>query len=215
MVHKIEEVMKILAIETSADICSVAISTENFFGEYSVAGKNLHDIFLAEFVRRILKDSKIKAEDLDYVAISSGPGSFTGLRIGAALVKGLCYGTEKPKLLSVPTMDAYAWSALYFTKIFDINQITAIIPSNKNKYYMREFDNQAIPTNEILIINEEEKEELVQNSFIVGPDFKEITGRDIIEYAKSHLENTIDADKFEPLYVQDFTPTVSPKKLSI
>lgn len=207
--------MKILAIETSSIICSVAISTKSFFGEYTVSGNNLHDVFLADFVKRILIDAKITIKELDYIAISSGPGSFTGLRIGAALVKGLCFGTDKPQLVSVPTMNAYANSSLFFTKMFKINGICAVIPSHKNLFYIQKFNNKGTPISKIEVKTKEETDDLVNTSFIVGPEFKEITAKDILDYAKNNLDNIVNAEEFEPIYVQEFEPNVNPKTLKI
>lgn len=95
----------ILNIETSTDVCSVAVSNDGecIFNEEDHNGPN-HAVKLGIFVDQALSFVDNHAIPLDAVAVSYGPGSYTGLRIGVSMAKGICYG-RNVKLLSVPTLE--------------------------------------------------------------------------------------------------------------
>jgi len=94
----------ILHIETSTDVCSVAVSKDGFllFEKTDHSGPN-HAESLGTYVDEALAKVEEKKLKLEAVAVSSGPGSYTGLRIGVSMAKGVCYGSDA-KLLSVPTL---------------------------------------------------------------------------------------------------------------
>jgi len=99
----------ILNIETSTTNCSVSLSKE---GETLVLkednnNKYSHAERLHSYIDEVLIKSKIKFSDLDAIAVSKGPGSYTGLRIGVSAAKGLCFAIDKP-LISVATLEALA-----------------------------------------------------------------------------------------------------------
>ena len=97
--------MKVLGIETATQVCGVGLAgDEGLLAEYRIVGKTIHAEHLPHAVETILKDAGVSAENLDAIAVSMGPGSFTGLRIGMGVAKGLALGLEKP-LVAVPTMD--------------------------------------------------------------------------------------------------------------
>jgi tRNA threonylcarbamoyladenosine biosynthesis protein TsaB len=99
----------ILCLETATTKCSVALSVngsviaiqEDSSKDYS------HAEMLHPFINKVLTASNCKKEDLDAVAVSKGPGSYTGLRIGVSAAKGLCYALDIP-LLSIPTLESLA-----------------------------------------------------------------------------------------------------------
>ena len=95
----------ILNIETSTAVCSVAVSNdaECIFNKEDHSGPN-HAVKLGVFIDEALSFIDNHAIPLDYVAVSSGPGSYTGLRIGVSMAKGVCYALDLP-LLSVPTLE--------------------------------------------------------------------------------------------------------------
>ncbi|HKJ49625.1 MAG TPA: tRNA (adenosine(37)-N6)-threonylcarbamoyltransferase complex dimerization subunit type 1 TsaB, partial [Christiangramia sp.] len=100
----------ILCLETATTNCSVGIAKdgrlltlkEDNSKNYSHAEK------LHVFINEALSEAGITAEDLDAIAVSKGPGSYTGLRIGVSSAKGLCYSLDIP-LISVPTLDLLAY----------------------------------------------------------------------------------------------------------
>ncbi len=99
---------RILAVETTGDICSIALLIgDDVVHEINIKQKHVHSEMIYEIIKDILKYGKISAEDLDWIAVSIGPGSFTGLRIGLAAVKGIAFGANVP-IVPVPTFDAFA-----------------------------------------------------------------------------------------------------------
>ena len=94
----------ILHIETSSSVCSVAVSEDShvIFKEEDFSGPN-HAERLGTYVDEALSFADSHAIPVDAVAVSSGPGSYTGLRIGVSMAKGVCYGFQIP-LISVPTL---------------------------------------------------------------------------------------------------------------
>lgn len=102
----------ILNIETSTSVCSVALSEGEkvIFEKASFEGPS-HAALLGVYVEEALKEAKAKGRKLDAVAVSSGPGSYTGLRIGASVAKGLCFGFGIP-LIGIHTLDILADTAI-------------------------------------------------------------------------------------------------------
>ncbi len=94
----------ILNIETSTDVCSVAVSNDAdcIFSKEDHSGPN-HAVKLGQFVEEALSFTDNHAIPLDAVAVSGGPGSYTGLRIGVSMAKGVCYG-RGITLLGIPTL---------------------------------------------------------------------------------------------------------------
>ena len=101
----------ILTIETTTKNCSVALfkDQELIKLKEEVSEKYIHAEKLTLFIKEVIGFSKINLQDIGAVAISKGPGSYTGLRIGTAIAKGLCYALEIP-LISVSTLKAMAFS---------------------------------------------------------------------------------------------------------
>ncbi|KIR02693.1 Inactive metal-dependent protease [Lachnospiraceae bacterium TWA4] len=101
--------MKLLAIESAAVTASVAIITDDTLtAEYSVSFKKTHSQTLLPMIDEIVSMIGLDLNELDAIAISGGPGSFTGLRIGSATAKGLGLALNKP-LIHIPTLDAMAY----------------------------------------------------------------------------------------------------------
>lgn len=102
--------MKILAIESSAMTASVAIADEDrIIAEYTTNFKKTHSQTLMPMIDEIIKRTETDPGELDAIAVTKGPGSFTGLRIGAATAKGLGLALGKP-LIPVPTLAALAYN---------------------------------------------------------------------------------------------------------
>ena len=102
--------MKILAIDSTALVASVAIcEDEVLLGEVTLNNGNTHSETLLPTVEFLLSHLSLTRDDIDLFALSEGPGSFTGVRIGAATVKGLAFGTRKP-CVGVSTLEALAYN---------------------------------------------------------------------------------------------------------
>ncbi|HVW96996.1 MAG TPA: tRNA (adenosine(37)-N6)-threonylcarbamoyltransferase complex dimerization subunit type 1 TsaB [Mucilaginibacter sp.] len=96
----------ILQIETATPVCSVALAKNGaVIAERSISGRNPHAEAITGFIDEIIAEAEIKIGDIDAVAVSCGPGSYTGLRIGISTAKGLCFALDKP-LIAVETLEA-------------------------------------------------------------------------------------------------------------
>ena len=100
----------LLAIETAFDRCSVALSRSGSVQAVEHPASRVHAEQLAPMIASLLSASEIDPEAIDVVALSEGPGSYTGLRIGASTAKGLCFGNGA-SLVAVPTLEALAYTA--------------------------------------------------------------------------------------------------------
>lgn len=100
--------MNILHIETSTVTCSVALSMDGLLISYRDHHEhNAHASMLTIFIREVVEKAGLGMEELHAVAVSKGPGSYTGLRIGVSVAKGICYALDIP-LIAVNTLDAMA-----------------------------------------------------------------------------------------------------------
>ena len=103
--------MKILAFETSAKAASAALLEDGrLLGEYYQNSGQTHSRTVMKLAKDLLDNCDLSPAELDLIAWANGPGSFTGVRIGAAAAKGLCWGRELP-CVPVSTLEAMAWSA--------------------------------------------------------------------------------------------------------
>lgn len=104
--------MHLLLLETATPVCSVALACDSkVVAQRQSSEPNAHSARLSVFVQEVLDEAHLQPHDIDAVCVSSGPGSYTGLRIGVSSAKGFCYALSVP-LLSVPTLHGMA--AQYF-----------------------------------------------------------------------------------------------------
>ncbi|MGC2064183.1 MAG: tRNA (adenosine(37)-N6)-threonylcarbamoyltransferase complex dimerization subunit type 1 TsaB [Thermodesulfovibrionales bacterium] len=103
--------MKILAIETSTMLGGIAIADDRrgLIAEARLNVKTTHSERLMTVIGQVVEQSGLLLGEIDIFAVASGPGSFTGLRIGLSTAKGLAYATERP-IVTVPTLEAFAWN---------------------------------------------------------------------------------------------------------
>lgn len=127
---------KLLAIETSGSVCSAAVSIDgHLVSSVEVLRPNIHDEALSDITQTACRYADIPVADLDIVAVSSGPGSFTGLRIGAAFAKGLCYDGA-PKLFDVPTHSSLIAASLEVATVKNARSIMCAIASHRDLVYV-------------------------------------------------------------------------------
>jgi tRNA threonylcarbamoyladenosine biosynthesis protein TsaB len=155
--------MTILGIETSTAVCSVGLArlssgsigrqTNEFdllSSEKSLVESHIHSEKLLTLIQELCDEQKLKLSQLDGVAVSIGPGSFTGLRIGLSTAKGLCYALEKP-LLAVPTFDSIAQSVLQ--KHPDDKRIIVCIDAKQREYYIGAYEHINGTVQEVLSVH--------------------------------------------------------------
>lgn len=211
----------ILSIETSGNLLGIGITdTVKHIAKVEYFMPNLHDRLLAKTVNSVLNDLKISFESIKAVAVSAGPGSFTGLRIGLAFAKAICFD-EGIQFIPVPVLDAFAFSAKPYLDALSCKKIIATVPSHKNLLYYREYNKDLTPTGEIVMEEMESFQKLdFSETLIVGdfsvfeseyktlPLLNKLNIENIMnfadkQYADSNFTNAAD---FEPIYVQEFIP---------
>lgn len=106
-------VLTILGIDTSGKIASVAVSTEErVLSQTTVYTKLTHSQVILPICRDVLKNAGLELSDVDGIAAAAGPGSYTGLRIGIAAVKAMCFALDKP-CVGISTLESLAYNVLH------------------------------------------------------------------------------------------------------
>lgn len=169
-----------------------------------------------------MSDHELTWDGVDAVAVSSGPGSFTGLRIGISLAKAICM-SGRPKLVGVPTLPALAAEAASRHVSNDVSRIVVAYPSQRGQLYAQTFDAYGMEQTEAVLIAAGDFHVLVNEGTLVcsTDSLPEVCADRItvipmradylIPTASRMLERgqVQDSDSFVPLYVQDFVPKTS------
>lgn len=130
----------ILSIETSAKVCSVAIHSDgNLVSEREIHIEHSHASKLAVLIDEVIRESDILTKRLAAVAVSSGPGSYTGLRIGTSTAKGLCYAWNVP-LISIGSLELLAHQMI--TQSTTSAFLCPMIDARRMEVYCEVFDSQ-------------------------------------------------------------------------
>ncbi len=227
--------MYILHIETSTNVCSVALSEGKncIFSKSDYTGMN-HATLLSPFIADAFDYIKSLNKKLDAVAVSSGPGSYTGLRIGVSTAKGLCYGLDIP-LIAVSTLEIMTIQAISMIEKDQSVLFCPMIDARRMEVYTAIYNSKGIIQKEISaeIINEDAYGEYLQNQTVYffgnGSDkCKETLTHpnacfisDIVPLAENMIEPAYksfnnksfeDVAYFEPFYLKEFQAT-TPKKI--
>ena len=126
--------VKILALESSAVAASVAVTEdERLLGQSFQNSGLTHSRTLMPLCEDLLRNMDLKLEDMDLIAVAHGPGSFTGLRIGVATVKGLAWASEKP-CVGVSTLEAMAWTVAHMG-----GEVCPVMDARRNQVYNARF----------------------------------------------------------------------------
>lgn len=150
--------MKILAVDTSSSVAAVAIMDEReLLGEFILNHKMTHSQKLIPMIDMIFKNLGICPEEIDIYAASSGPGSFTGLRIGITTIKAMAFAAKKP-VVSIPTLDALAYNVPYTESLvcpmMDArnNQVYTALYKNEKGIQMNISEYMGVPVQELVQI---------------------------------------------------------------
>lgn len=224
---------QILQIETATTVCSVALATNGIVVAYKqVDQRNIHAEVITRYIDELINTAGLKYTDLDAIAISSGPGSYTGLRIGVSTAKGLCYALDKP-LIAIETLAAMA-NGIIADSSLSIDENTLLCPmidARRMEVYTALFDlsGKKVKDTAAEIINEQSFDEYLENNEILffgdgaekcqsilgnNPNAQFINGftnsatyltRQAAEkFATKDFE---DVAYFEPFYLKDFLIT--------
>ena len=224
-----KRVSYILNLETATKNCSVAIAKDGktiLCKEMAEAGYS-HAEKLHVFIEDCLQELQLTSKDLSAVAVSQGPGSYTGLRIGVSAAKGLCFALDIPLIaidtlqvlasqvsisegIIIPMIDARrmeVYAAIFNSKLEKIREVQAEIIT----------ENSFVQSNETIHFigdcSEKAKTVLTSQNFIfhdemVYPSAKEMA---FLSFKKFQEKDFVDVAYFEPYYLKDFMITISKK----
>lgn len=139
----------ILHLETSTDVCSVSLSEDgaSLFTKEDFIGPS-HAVTLGVFVDEVLSMADSAGKPLDAVAFSCGPGSYTGLRIGASMAKGICYGRNLP-LIALPTLKVLSVPVLLNDELPEEALLCPMIDARRMEVYSAIYDRALNPLKEV------------------------------------------------------------------
>ena len=212
----------ILNIETATKNCSVAIANDGkvvCYKEIATEGYS-HAEKLHVFIEKVLKEAQITYKDLDAIAVSKGPGSYTGLRIGVSAAKGLCYALDIP-LIAIDTLEVLATQVEIEEGI-----IIPMLDARRMEVYGAIFNSNHEKIREVAaeIISEDSFSDIQEKIHIIGdcqdklktvltlgnfiflenivyPSSKEMAELSFSEFQNGNVE---DLAYFEPFYLKDF-----------
>ncbi len=151
--------MKILALDTSGLTASVAVAEDGrLVAQYSIQYKTTHSQILMPMMESIRELTGLDLQTIDAIAVAAGPGSFTGLRIGAATAKALCLALKKP-LVPIPTVDGLAYN-LYGSDAY----ICPMMDARRGQVYTGIYHFEAVASNKALASETSSKESAEESS---------------------------------------------------
>lgn len=231
----------ILNIETSTTVCSVSLAKDGeILGFRESADEKSHAKLLTVYIDEIIKEQKVDFKDIDAVAVSMGPGSYTGLRIGVSTAKGLCYAKDIP-LIAINTLQSMAHGVInrfnedeQAVNNFEESLLVPMIDARRMEVYSSIFNTKGETVREIKaeIIEESSFSELLEKQQLIffGDGSSKIkntvTHKNAIylddigtsslymcELAEEAFKNKKfeNVAYFEPFYLKDFVAT-TPKK---
>lgn len=233
---------RILQIETSTEVCSVALSENGnlLFLKESLEGLN-HSELLTVFIEDLLAENKIEISTIDAVAVSKGPGSYTGLRIGVSVAKGICYALHIPlismnslrilgtytaenadrylpdsandNLLFCPMIDARRLEV--YTALYNMHgkEINPVTAEIIHEDFLAEY----LENNRILFFGNGAKkcEKIIThpNALFNGPATTSAQFMSTIALGKYNKNEFEDVAYFEPFYLKNFVATIPKNKI--
>ena len=226
----------ILHIETSTAVCSVAVSEDGqtIFVQEDMKGPS-HAVSLGVFVDEALSFIDSHAIPLDAVAVSCGPGSYTGLRIGVSMAKGICYGRNVP-LIGIPTLEVLCVPVLLYHELPEDAYLCPMIDARRMEVYTAFFDrnNQKVIDTKAEIVDENSFADLLAGHkiyffgngsdkvrmLLTAPNAHfmgqvETSAQHMIPLAEELFgrQEFVDVAYFEPFYLKDFIATTPKKKV--
>jgi tRNA threonylcarbamoyladenosine biosynthesis protein TsaB len=225
----------LLQIETATTSCSVALAQDGVvLGFREINARNIHAEVITVYIDELVKNAGITYNAIDAVAVSCGPGSYTGLRIGVSTAKGLCFALDKP-LIAVETLAAMASGAVAANTIEEGTLLCPMIDARRMEVYTAIFDatgkvikptaaeiidgnsfSEILAGNKVLFFGdgaEKCRETLSHNANAVFlPDFVN-SAVHLTQTALAKFNNAdfVDVAYFEPYYLKDFIAGVSKK----
>lgn len=228
---------KILCIETGTTVCSVAIGDENgLLGDREVSDPRAHSTQLPLLISELLHSSKLSVKQLDAVAVNKGPGSYTGLRVGVSMAKGICYSAGIP-LIGIGSLHSMAVGFILSDSSISAEALLCpMIDARRMEVYSALFNTLGEPISDVkaLVIEENSFNEYLEHQkvFFFGDgsvkcknvitnqnaifiDRFEPSARFMLPLAlKAYInEEFDDTAYFEPFYLKDFVATTPKNKI--
>ncbi len=227
---------RIILIETSTSLCSTALVEDGkVVCERLSSEPRAHASMTAPYVNEMLKERGLGVKDCSAVAVSKGPGSYTGLRVGVSTAKGLCFGAGIP-LISVGTLDTLVWQAMDDGLVPEgCRYIVPMVDARRMEVYTAIFtpDGKQVTPTEAMVVGEDSfKEQLSEGPVLfIGDGAGKCQG--VINSHNAHFVQCCpkasgmnrpavaalnegkfeDVAYFEPYYLKEFMTTTSKKKL--
>lgn len=227
----------ILHIETATPVCSVALSYQGEVLQFMEAHEpNMHAHSLTVFIDQVLKQQQLEFNQLDAVAVSMGPGSYTGLRIGVSTAKGLCYALDKP-LIAVNTLEAMVAGFRAQQDVHPDALLMPMIDARRLEVFTAVFSDKGILQEETSakIIDVDSLDYLLHGAYsltlfgsgadkfadffplekkisIIPSFLNSATQLVTAAYAKFQQQDFEDVAYFEPFYLKDFLVSLPKKK---
>jgi tRNA threonylcarbamoyladenosine biosynthesis protein TsaB len=230
----------VICFETATNLCSVALcSSAGIISLKESTDLKTHASMLTVFIEEILKENRITAKELEAVAVGKGPGSYTGLRIGVSVAKGIAYAASIP-LIGIETTLSMFWGLVdRIEEITDVEENTLFCPmidARRMEVYHAIYDSHGRTKKRI------SAEIIKENTFADIPEFekiiffgdgaakcKEVIKRKNVYFADdfkisaSHMQKPVyqaidnqhfeDVAYFEPLYLKDFITSIPRKNI--
>jgi tRNA threonylcarbamoyladenosine biosynthesis protein TsaB len=226
----------ILNIETSTDICSVSIARDGVtMAHRDDNQEKSHASNLTRFIDDILSETSVGMNQLDAVSVSEGPGSYTGLRIGVSVAKGICYALDIP-LIAISSLQAMTYAVIQETENAPVYLYCPMMDARRMEVYTALYDNTLKPLRQTyaLVIDEQAFHDTLKDNkikffgngadkgqhVIVSPNAVFIEGIECSALYMAELSNKAYIDKnfkdvayFEPYYLKDFIATKPKRKI--
>lgn len=218
----------ILLIETATQVCSVGVCTpEGLVAIKESRDQKSHAEWITTFIHDVLKEAWLPFEKIDAVAVSKGPGSYTGLRIGVSTAKGICYALDKP-LIAIDTLEALAYGMKNQLQQLEAHTLFCpMIDARRMEVYAALFDYElaSVKQTHALVVKEDSFQDFwIENTiyfagdgapkcktmFQQQPNAKfielECSVRQMVSLAQKAFEqsNFENLAYFEPFYLKDF-----------
>ncbi|MGN0202063.1 MAG: tRNA (adenosine(37)-N6)-threonylcarbamoyltransferase complex dimerization subunit type 1 TsaB [Candidatus Cryptobacteroides sp.] len=227
---------RLILIETSTALCSAALVEDGRVVREKVSREaRAHASVTAPFVKELLDEGGLKVSDCDAVAVSMGPGSYTGLRVGVSTAKGLCFGAGIP-LVGVGTLDTLVWQAIGENLLPEgCRHIVPMVDARRMEVYTGIFDTggRQLTRTEASIVDGETFSGILAEGPVLFIGDGAGKCREVIADGRAFFHETCpkasamlvpaleafragkfeDVAYFEPFYLKEFITTVSKKKL--
>lgn len=224
---------RLILIETSTALCSCALAEDGkIVAERKSYAPRAHASLTAPFIKEMLEECAWKASECDAVCVGMGPGSYTGLRVGASTAKGLCFGADLP-LLAVGTLETLFWQGFSAGQTAGCTAVIPVIDARRMEVYCCVYSPEGKQLTEVsaVVLNAESfAEEFAKGKVLVIGDAAEKSkkilpsggtfvqtwpeAKAMLRPAMRELEhkNFRNPAYFEPFYLKEFIATVSKKR---